>query len=119
METGSLRFLIFMLVGVLSILRGALGIRFVIDREECLSHNVEYEGDTVHVSFVVIKADAPWHYGDDGVDLVVISLFYMHNTHTHRLFCAKFLICVLLQLFAAVMVWVLTIFCVRHDSLYL
>ncbi|KAM7498464.1 hypothetical protein LguiA_022878 [Lonicera macranthoides] len=71
MGTVSLRFLIFMLVGVLSIVRGALGIRFVIDREECLSHNVEYEGDTVHVSFVVIKADAPWHYGDDGVDLVI------------------------------------------------
>uniref|UniRef100_A0A453L8Q9 GOLD domain-containing protein n=2 Tax=Aegilops tauschii subsp. strangulata TaxID=200361 RepID=A0A453L8Q9_AEGTS len=28
-------------------------------------------GDTVHVSFVVIKADTPWHYSEDGVDLVV------------------------------------------------
>lgn len=79
-----------MLVGVLSIVRGTLGIRFVIDREECLSHNVEYEGDTVHVSFVVIKADAPWHYGDDGVDLVVISSFYilylrLYNTHCSEL----------------------------------
>ncbi|KAI5660634.1 hypothetical protein M9H77_19957 [Catharanthus roseus] len=54
-------------------LQGAFGIRFVIDKEECLSHNVEYEGDTVHVSFVVVKADAPWHYGDDGVDLVIKS----------------------------------------------
>jgi hypothetical protein len=43
----------------------------VIDREECFSHNVDYEGDTVHVSFVVIKADTPWHYTQDGVDLVV------------------------------------------------
>lgn len=59
-------------------LQGAFGIRFVIDKEECLSHNVEYEGDTVHVSFVVVKADAPWHYGDDGVDLVVkILSFYV------------------------------------------
>ncbi|XP_058096363.1 transmembrane emp24 domain-containing protein p24beta2-like isoform X1 [Magnolia sinica] len=49
----------------------AIGIRFVIDREECFSHSVPYEGDTVHVSFVVIKSDTPWHYGDDGVDLVV------------------------------------------------
>ncbi|VAI19511.1 unnamed protein product [Triticum turgidum subsp. durum] len=40
-------------------------------REECFSHNVDYEGDTVHVSFVVIKADTPWHYSEDGVDLVV------------------------------------------------
>nr|ACG35396.1 transmembrane emp24 domain-containing protein 3 precursor [Zea mays] len=52
-------------------LRPAEGIRFVIDREECFSHNVEYEGDTVHVSFVVIKADTPWHYSEEGVDLVV------------------------------------------------
>ncbi|KAI3753507.1 hypothetical protein L2E82_25561 [Cichorium intybus] len=49
----------------------AVGIRFVIDREECLSHNVEYEGDTVHVSFVVIKAESPWHFSQDGVDLVI------------------------------------------------
>nr|GEV48828.1 transmembrane emp24 domain-containing protein p24beta2 [Tanacetum cinerariifolium] len=47
------------------------GIRFVIDREECLSHNIEYEGDTVHVSFVVIKAESPWHFSEDGVDLVI------------------------------------------------
>ncbi|KAK1439757.1 hypothetical protein QVD17_05577 [Tagetes erecta] len=48
-----------------------LGIRFVIDREECLSINVEYEGDTVYVSFVVIKAESPWHYSEDGIDLVI------------------------------------------------
>lgn len=53
------------------LLRGAAAIRFVIDREECFSHNVDYEGDTVHVSFVVIKADTPWHYTQDGVDLVI------------------------------------------------
>lgn len=47
------------------------GIRFVIDREECLSHNVDFEGDTVHVSFVVIKAESPWHFSEDGVDLVI------------------------------------------------
>ncbi|KAG2585249.1 hypothetical protein PVAP13_6KG380800 [Panicum virgatum] len=51
--------------------RPAAAIRFVIDREECFSHNVEYEGDTVHVSFVVIKAETPWHYSEEGVDLVV------------------------------------------------
>ncbi|KAL4185748.1 hypothetical protein AMTRI_Chr10g232270 [Amborella trichopoda] len=56
---------------VLSSLQPTLGIRFVIDREECFSHSVQYEGDTVHVSFVVIKTENAWHYGDDGVDLVV------------------------------------------------
>ncbi|RWR95002.1 transmembrane emp24 domain-containing protein p24beta2-like protein [Cinnamomum micranthum f. kanehirae] len=58
------------LLCLLSNLRSAIGIRFVIDREECFSHSVPYEGDTVQVSFVVIKADT-WHYGEDGVDLVV------------------------------------------------
>ncbi|KAI4389704.1 hypothetical protein MLD38_001904 [Melastoma candidum] len=47
------------------------GIRFVIDREECFSHDVKYEGDTIHASFVVIKSDSSWHYSEDGVDLVV------------------------------------------------
>lgn len=52
------------------------GIRFVIDREECFSHNVLYEGDTVHLSFVVIKVDASWHYTQDGVDVVVSPMFF-------------------------------------------
>ncbi|CAO2839093.1 unnamed protein product [Amaranthus hypochondriacus] len=54
----------------LSSLQLASSLRFVIDREECFSHNVPYEWDTVHVSFVVIKSDSPWRT-DDGVDLVV------------------------------------------------
>ncbi|CBI28463.3 hypothetical protein VitviT2T_018176 [Vitis vinifera] len=56
---------------LLSDLQGVVGIRFVVDREDCFSHDVQYEGDTVHVSFVVIKADASWHYAEDGVDLVI------------------------------------------------
>ncbi|XP_044502160.1 transmembrane emp24 domain-containing protein p24beta2 [Mangifera indica] len=47
------------------------GIRFEIDREECLSHNVDYEGDTLHLSFVVVKSDTPWHLTDDGVHLLI------------------------------------------------
>ncbi|XP_028764681.1 transmembrane emp24 domain-containing protein p24beta2 [Neltuma alba] len=69
---GSLRqFWVFMLIGILYNLKGSEGIRFVIEKEECFSHDVKYEGDTVHVSFVVIKADSPWHYSNEGVDLVV------------------------------------------------
>ncbi|KAM0942580.1 putative transmembrane emp24 domain-containing protein [Dioscorea sansibarensis] len=63
--------LIGIVLSLLLSLRSAIGLRFVIDREECFSHSVPYEGDTVHVSFVVIKADSPWHFGDEGVDLVV------------------------------------------------
>ena len=61
----------FVFIGVLCNFKGSDGIRFVIDRDECFSHDVKYEGDTVHVSFVVIKADSAWHYGNEGVDLVV------------------------------------------------
>ncbi|XP_058742757.1 transmembrane emp24 domain-containing protein p24beta2-like [Vicia villosa] len=62
---------ILVFVLIVALLKVTEGIRFVIDRDECFSHEVKYEGDTVHVSFVVIKADSPWHYGDEGVDLVV------------------------------------------------
>ncbi|EPS57648.1 hypothetical protein M569_17169, partial [Genlisea aurea] len=55
---------------LLSSFGGCFGIRFVIDREECFSHKVEY-GNTVHLSFVVIKAEGSWYYNDQGVDLVV------------------------------------------------
>ncbi|XP_055802511.1 transmembrane emp24 domain-containing protein p24beta2 [Solanum dulcamara] len=51
-------------------MNGAFGIRFVIEKEECFSHKVEM-GETVHYSFVVIKSEGDWHYGEDGVDLVV------------------------------------------------
>ncbi|KAF8414276.1 hypothetical protein HHK36_002277 [Tetracentron sinense] len=71
MKIWSPRSALIVLVALISSLQSAIGVRFVIDREECFSHNVQYEGDTVHVSFVVIKADTPWHYGEDGVDLVV------------------------------------------------
>ncbi|KAI3457706.1 hypothetical protein Pfo_014369 [Paulownia fortunei] len=66
-----MKMLFWMIICLMLQFRGGFGIRFEIDKEECLSHNVQYEGDTVHVSFVVIKADAPWHYGHEGVDLVI------------------------------------------------
>ncbi|KAL6601786.1 hypothetical protein ACP70R_045006 [Stipagrostis hirtigluma subsp. patula] len=58
---------VFVVLCLMSLLRNAGAIRFVIDRGDCFSHNVDYEGDTVHVSFVVIKADTPWHYTEEGV----------------------------------------------------
>lgn len=70
---------IVIVLSLLLSLRCTIGLRFVIDREECLSHSVPYEGDTVHVSFVVIKADSPWHFGDEGVDLVVCLLRLSQN----------------------------------------
>lgn len=70
------RILMIVFVSSTMLLREVVGIRFVIDREECLSHNVEYEGDTVHVSFVVIKAENIWHFTEDGVDLQVILFIF-------------------------------------------
>lgn len=64
--------IIIIMLWSIRILKGVNGLRFVIDREECFSHKVEYEGDTLHFSFVVIKADTPWHRDNEGgVDLVV------------------------------------------------
>lgn len=65
-------------VAIMASIGGAFGIRFVIDREECFSHKVEY-GDTVHFSFVVIKSEGSWHYNEDGVDLVVKFLLTCHS----------------------------------------
>lgn len=73
MDGRGLRLGYFLLLCLVPFLHHAVAIRFVMDRGECFSHNVDYEGDTVHVSFVVIKADTPWHYSEDGVDLVVWS----------------------------------------------
>jgi len=80
--------LVLIVLGLLCLLQPSFGIRFVIDREECFSHSVPYEGDKVHVSFVVIKADTPWHYGDDGVDLVVCVIKHSLNPD----FCLHFTI---------------------------
>ncbi|KAL9241208.1 hypothetical protein vseg_015342 [Gypsophila vaccaria] len=56
----------------MKLLKGVNGLRFVIDRQECFSHNVLYEGDSLHFSFVVIKADSPWHSdNDNALDLLV------------------------------------------------
>ncbi|XP_024543697.1 transmembrane emp24 domain-containing protein p24beta2 isoform X1 [Selaginella moellendorffii] len=49
----------------------AQALRFVIDRKECFAHPVEYDGDLVHVSYVVVKSDSTWGFEQAGVDLVV------------------------------------------------
>lgn len=64
-------------------MQGATGIRFVMEKEECFSYKVEYEGDTLHISFVVIKSDSPWHFSEDGVDLVVCSVYSLNLLLTH------------------------------------
>lgn len=71
MEGRALRFTALVTFALILSLDQVVGIRFVIDREECFSQSVPYEGDTVRVSFVVVKGDSSWHFENDGVDLVV------------------------------------------------
>ncbi|KAL9271427.1 Transmembrane emp24 domain-containing protein, partial [Drosera capensis] len=59
-----------LLLEILACMQLAFGLRIVIDREECFSQKVEYDWDTVHASFVVLKYDSSWQT-DRGVDLVV------------------------------------------------
>ena len=59
-------------LALLSSLQNVFVIRFMIDREECFSHNVRYEVGTEHLSFIVIKVNGAWHCTQDDVDLVVI-----------------------------------------------
>ncbi|KAK0588435.1 hypothetical protein LWI29_000855 [Acer saccharum] len=75
------------MVGVLSFggITRTEGIRFDIDREECFSYNVHYEGVTLHLSFVFIKADTPWHFKEDGVDLVELLPCQVSFTETSLL----------------------------------
>ncbi|XWS27713.1 hypothetical protein CRYUN_Cryun25bG0004500 [Craigia yunnanensis] len=72
MKIGFLKFVAVILLAFLCIPNAVFGIRFVMDREECFSHNVKYDGETSHVSFVVIKADSTWHSSHEGVNLVGI-----------------------------------------------
>ncbi|CAL0307310.1 unnamed protein product [Lupinus luteus] len=69
MESWRVVMVVLALFGLL--MKESEGIRFVITKEECFSHDVKYVGDNVHLSFVVIKTDSPWHYGNEGVDLVI------------------------------------------------
>ncbi|XP_044474316.1 transmembrane emp24 domain-containing protein p24beta2-like isoform X1 [Mangifera indica] len=71
MKFRALEFCLAVLLALVLNPQGVFGIRFVIDKEECFSHDVQYEGDTVHASFVVIKSDKYWYGGSEGVDLVV------------------------------------------------
>ncbi|KAK6919202.1 GOLD domain [Dillenia turbinata] len=59
------------LMGLVLIPKWVVGLRFALEREECFSHDVKYEGDTVHISFVVILADGSWDDGDHGIDLLI------------------------------------------------
>lgn len=66
-------------------IEGVFGIRFIIDRRECLSHKAEY-GATIRFSFVVINVEGydGWQLHAYNTDLVVfISLLLYNFTFSH------------------------------------
>jgi hypothetical protein len=65
--------LVFVLGMWLGLAGQAQGIRFVIDKKECWHHEVPYDGDTVRVSYVVIKSESAWSFDHTavGLDLIV------------------------------------------------
>lgn len=79
--------LVVVLVTVLSGLEGVFGIRFLLDREECLSHKVEY-GANVRFSFVVIKVHGWRETMNVGVDLVVSNLHFYFRFLFYPICCS-------------------------------
>lgn len=63
----------------------AQGIRFGINKEECLHHDVPYDGDQVSVSYVVISSDGNWGFDHTatGIDLIVEGPGG-HQVHTSK-----------------------------------
>ncbi|GJP47118.1 hypothetical protein CLOM_g6351 [Closterium sp. NIES-68] len=47
------------------------GVRFTLDRKECLVQYVNWVGDVVHGNFVVVSADSWGDWEHNGVDLVI------------------------------------------------
>ncbi|KAI5072447.1 hypothetical protein GOP47_0012553 [Adiantum capillus-veneris] len=64
---------VLLLVAFAFLIGPAKAVRFVLTQEECFSEEVEYDGDLMHVSFVVIRADSAWnfHHPISGVDLTI------------------------------------------------
>lgn len=88
------RLVICVVSGLLLLSQPTFGIRFVIDREECFTHSVQYEGDTIHASFVVIKYEGRWDYNDSGVDLVVcFDHFFKRESDISFFFFFFFIFC--------------------------
>lgn len=72
METGPpASLLLAMVIISMACMQPASAIRFLLSTQECFTESVEYDGDLVHVSFVVIKADRAWDYEAPGIDLSI------------------------------------------------
>ncbi|KAH7404000.1 hypothetical protein KP509_15G004700 [Ceratopteris richardii] len=52
-------------------LQSAMAIEFLLSKEECFVQNVDYEGDLVHVSYVVVRTQNAWDYDVPGIDVSI------------------------------------------------
>jgi hypothetical protein len=71
------------------LIRPSDAVRFILNKEECFTEHVEYDGDMVHVSFVVIRYEQSWNYQQHsgGVDLSVRT----HMPSSYACLCILFL----------------------------
>ncbi|MCO5579908.1 hypothetical protein L7F22_033774 [Adiantum nelumboides] len=56
---------------VVVFVHSAMALQFLLNNEECFTESVEYDGDLVQVSYVVIKSDRAWDYEAPGIDLSI------------------------------------------------
>ena len=76
----SLRFVSFLAFSVISCLNLAFAMRFVLEKEDCLSYSVPEEKFWVFAAFVVIKTDSSWNSQKYAIDLVVSFYHYYFFT---------------------------------------
>ncbi|GKV44579.1 hypothetical protein SLEP1_g51743 [Rubroshorea leprosula] len=68
---GSAAVVLALILALLPNVKPVLAIRIFMQSEECLSYDVKYIGDTLLVSFVVVKYESSWQKDQQVVDLVV------------------------------------------------
>ncbi|GLT83697.1 hypothetical protein SLE2022_019710 [Rubroshorea leprosula] len=71
MKMGSAAVVLALILALLPNVKPVLAIRIFMQGEECLSYDVKYTGDTLLVSFVVVKYESSWQKDQQVVDLVV------------------------------------------------
>ncbi|GLT57484.1 hypothetical protein SLA2020_304520 [Shorea laevis] len=68
---GSAAIVLALILALLPNVKTVLAIRIFMQGEECLSYEVKYIGDTLLVSFVVVKYESSWQKDQQVFDLVV------------------------------------------------
>ncbi|MCO5607035.1 hypothetical protein L7F22_061226 [Adiantum nelumboides] len=75
-----------LLVAVVFLLGQAKAVRFVLNREECFHETVEYDGDLVHVSFVI---EGPNNFRQEVFDKAAEKLEFLASHRGSYKICLK------------------------------